>query len=196
MSDRAENQRKSYEFLRRKFEDGSPFSEREFFQASGFTKGSFKTYWTKHFRTLLKSLPDRMFVVRGVFRQFRTFEEFRDRVVTQNRSLAREYCPRSFPGVLIFEFFMPLRNEEALRGTLDALFFRDTVLSRIRRSKAELTQKFAVFPDEQDEEFLERLCIVAGEKFGGYSIDHCSGRFRVGDLKSKAEVFRDSGMFP
>ena len=35
--------------------------------------------------------------------------------------------------VLIFEFFMPLTNETHLRTALDALFYKDTILTGSRR---------------------------------------------------------------
>jgi len=41
---------------------------------------------------------------------------------------------------------------------------------------------------EAEGDYLDRIADFAGEKFGGYSISHVSGRFRAADLMTKEEA--------
>ena len=54
--------------------------------------------------------------------------------MTQVRAVGAwaDYSYRAFGNVMVFEFFMPLTNETALRGTLDSLFYDETILRKLR----------------------------------------------------------------
>jgi len=108
-------QQAAFEFLRDKYGTQELFSLGQFQAAAGFTAESMVTYMSKQFRDLLvEVLPDR-YRVSLAFRRYATWPQFRDNVVTQNRILTHEYSSSSYENVVMFEFFMPLRNEELLR---------------------------------------------------------------------------------
>src|SRR5262245_33160302 len=121
-----EPQRKAFEFLLRKFHTQELFTKQEFFKATGWARKTFNTYWPKQFKGLVVAVRD-SYRVHGVFGQIRNLDKFQELVVSQKRNLARSYKSSRFETVIVFEFFMPLRNEEYLRGVLDALFFKDSV---------------------------------------------------------------------
>jgi hypothetical protein len=197
MGARTENQEEAFKFLKRKFETMETFTKEEFQSAAGFNEGTFETYLAKQFKGLLKPVEPNRFRVSGVFRLFRTWKQFRDKVVTQNRNWGRTYKHIEFNNVVIFEFYMPLRNEEFLRETLDALFFKDAVVLRLKAIKdQEILNSFPREPDESTENYIERICRFVSDKFGGYSIVHVSGRFRADSLKPRAEVFGGNAIAP
>jgi len=104
-----------------RFGTQEPFTKAEFKIGTGWNKGTFDTYWTKQFETLLIPSHDGRFRVSEVFRRFDSWEKFR-RHVTQKRRVASDYTTHSYQTVMLFEFFMPLTNEAYLRTSLDALF--------------------------------------------------------------------------
>src|SRR5258708_40114570 len=107
MKSRTENQKKAFEFLKQKFETVGIFTKEEFKNATGFSEGSFKTYLGKQFKGLLLPVDSGHFRVSGVFRLFRTWEQFKDKVVTQNRNWRRKYDHLNYEDVVVFEFYMP-----------------------------------------------------------------------------------------
>jgi len=60
-------------------------------------------------------------------------EEAFARHVSQTRLVRSNYRKKEYDNVIIFEFFMPLANEAALRDSLDALFFKDIVMTRLEK---------------------------------------------------------------
>jgi hypothetical protein len=188
MSTNREKQVKAFEFLRKMFDAQTTFTAEQFQAETGFTRKSFQTYMSKQFRGLLRPLPSGNYRVSAVFRQFLTWPKFRDKVVTQNRNFARAYAPTTEDSVVIFEFYMPLRNEEYLRETLDSLFYKDTIKFRLNLiDRDELRAAFPEAAGEPLEHYLERVCQFVGGKFGGYSILHVSGRFRAAELMTQAD---------
>src|SRR5436189_5675552 len=87
---------------------------------------------SKHFRDLLVKVIDDKIRFSLAFRQYATWRKFRDNVVTQNRILTRQYERSSYENVAMFEFFMPLRNEDSLRAALDGLFYKDSIKFRLK----------------------------------------------------------------
>lgn len=123
------------------------------------------------------------------FRPFSTWDRFRQHVTQVRRVTATDYSYSSFDDVLMYEFFMPLTNEAALRNTLDALFYKDTILSKLRSCKSsDLRAQVAREPEETSENYLDRLCAWVAKRFHGYSISHVSGRFRNEDLCTREEA--------
>jgi hypothetical protein len=183
-----DNQQKAFAFLSEHCTSQAPFSRAEFKAATGFTEASFNTYLSKQFKPLLVPCPGNCFRVHLVFRQFNTWPKFRDLVVSQNRKLTRKYRSECHQYVLLFDFFMPLRNEEWLKSALDSLFFKDAITSRLKAIDAtELRKRFS-HADEAEEQYLHHICNWISDTFGGYSINHVSGRFKVGQLKNRREV--------
>jgi len=183
-------QRKAYEFLLNKFKTQELFSKEEFQAATGWCNSSFRTYFTKQFKNLLiyKS-KEQKYRVSESFRRFITWENFQD-LVTQNRKVASDYKVLTFDNVIIFEFFMPLTNESFLRNTLDALFYKDSVLSRLKTmDQKTLEQFFLKNNGESTEEYYDRICDWISQKFGGYSISHVNGRFMADNLKTYKQVY-------
>jgi hypothetical protein len=122
--------------------------------------------------------------VREVFRRFTTWERFQAHV-TQTRHVAADYTASTFDTVLLFEFFMPLTNEGYLRTALDALFYKDSIMARLKSAGAEKVKAhFPIKEGEVETAYLERVCVWISCKFVGYSISHVNGRYRAGELKS------------
>lgn len=137
------------------------------------------------------------FRVSLAFRQYAAWSKFRDRVVTQNRILTRKYERSSYENVVMFEFFMPLRNEESLRFALDGLFYKDSIKFRLKTiNDSELKKRFAPSTLEVDEDYLEGICSWIEDRFVGYSINHVNGRFRIGNLSTRVEVLEKEAKSP
>jgi hypothetical protein len=192
----SETQRKAFEFLLKKYNAQELFTLEEFKAATGWTVKTFKIYLSKQFKDLL--LPvDNAFRIHGVFGQYAKWAKFRDHVVSQRRRLVREYQSSCFESVMVFEFFMPLRNEEYLRTALDALFYKDSILTRLRSiDESSLHKHFARQHSESSAQYLESLCSWIGDKFVGYSIHHVAGRFRAGALRDHAETIKAAAVNP
>jgi hypothetical protein len=190
MAERTRHQEKAFAFLRKKFQTQESFSKSEFLEATNFTPTSFRNYFSKQFSELLKPVGPNQYRVSGIFRQFRTWKQFYENVVSQKRRLARQYAPEFYESVVIFEFYMPLRNELWLRESLDAMFFRDSVrlrLEGIPESELEAIEAALVArPTVTDR--IEKICDFVSAKFGGYSIALVNGRFRGGPLKNRSEI--------
>lgn len=191
MSAESENQKKAFEFIQQKFNSQELFTADEFQTATGYSDVSFTTYLSKQFRGLLIPTGEGHYRVSTVFRQFSTWKKFKDKVVTQNRNLGRTYKHSCYENVVIFEFYMPLRNEEFLRQTLDSLFYKDSVLFRLKLIKPiELHKAFPKLGDETEGQYFERICQFISEKFIGYSVNHVNGRYKAADIKTMQEAFK------
>jgi hypothetical protein len=194
---RVAQQRAAFDFLRDKYNTQELFTREQFQAATGFGDVSFDTYMSKHFRDLLVKVIDDKLRVSLAFRQYATWRKFRDNVVTQNRILTRQYERSSYENVVMFEFFMPLRNEESLRAALDGLFYKDSIKFRLKTiNEVDLKKQFPPQMIEADEDYLERICAWIADRFVGYSINHVSGRFRVGELRTKVEVLAEEARSP
>ena len=129
------------------------------------------------------------FRVTEAFRPYSKWEQFKQHVTQVRRVTATDYDKSEYDKVLIYEFFMPLTNELALRGTLDALFYKDTILARLRvLDSAGVEAQFLRTPGERDEEYLDRLCEWLSKRFVGYSIGQVGGRFRIGPLLTREQA--------
>lgn len=184
MSAESIGQQKAFAFLLDKFTKHEPFTKAEFQTATGWIKRSFNTYWHKQFKTLLVQLDNGDYRITEVFRRFATWEKFQTHV-TQNRRVAADYTTSTFDTVLLFEFFMPLSNEGYLRTALDALFYKDSIMVRLKSAGVEKVKAhFPINKSEAEAAYLDRVCVWISGKFVGYSISHVNGRYRAGELKS------------
>src|SRR5438477_6679760 len=151
-------QERAFLFLLEKYNSQEAFTKEELQAATDWSDVSFKTYWSKQFKDLLIPVGSK-FRVHGVFARFAEWSKFRDNVVTQNRNLQKPYKTSRFENVMLFDFFMPLRNEEYLRTALDALFFKDSVLFRLKAlNENEMNHHFPRPPEETQEQYFERIC--------------------------------------
>lgn len=183
-------QRRALIFLREHLQTQMPFTRTEFSQATGWTGVTLRTYWSKQFKRFFHEFAPRQFRVTEAFRPYITWKKFQQHV-TQNRQIAADYNRLEYETVLIYEFFMPLTNETALRTTLDALFFRDNIIPKLRAiPEAEITARIAPLPPPQEnvDEYLDRVASWIGDHFGGYSIYHVNGRFKVGRLLTREQA--------
>lgn len=183
------NQKNAFEFLLNKFHTQESFTKNEFQTATGWDNSAFNTYFSKQFKTLLLPVKkDGKYRVSEVFRRFMTWEKFQNHV-TQNRHVATDYSVLTYDNVMIFEFFMPLTNEGYLRTALDALFYKDSIISRLKTMEEKiLKQYFPPKTGESIEDYYNHICDWISSKFGGYSISHVNGRFRADELKSIQEA--------
>jgi len=158
--------------------------------ATGWTKSSLDTYWSKQFRGFMEELPNGRYRVKEGFRPYLDWRKFRS-LATQVKTASTDYRPAPpFESVVIYEFYMPLAHESALKTTLDSLFYKDAILPRLKRTgKAKLVSHgFQDIPGQSDDNFYARVLKLVDEKFGGYSIYHVDGRFRAGGLKTFDEA--------
>jgi len=190
-----DKQRSAFSFLRQRWMDQAIFTIAEFQNATGWSDVSFKTYLSKQFRGLVQEVGDK-YRVRLNFRKFATWDRFRWEVVSQARRYGRTYECIENTCAVVFEFFMPLRNEEWLRSALDGLFFEEPLRNRlVTRVQRDLLKNFPLAEGETSEKHTERVTKWISDKFGGYSVSHVSGRFRAAPLmtKSAATQFEQDG---
>jgi hypothetical protein len=134
------NQRAIFDFLSARFRSQESFKTKELERATDLNGQSFRTYWSKWIAQFTVPVDDVSFRVSEAFRSYSTWDRFRD-VATQVRRAASEYTSLIYNDVIMYEFFMPLTNEGLLRNALDALFFKDTVESRLKTLDKEKLNK-------------------------------------------------------
>jgi len=84
---------------------------------------------------------------------------------------------------------MPLTNEGHLRTTLDALFYKDTILAKLRTIRAsDLNKNFPHPAGQSDDDYHAPIMKFIEKHFVGYSISHVDGRFRSAGILSHDEV--------
>lgn len=186
-----ENQRRVFDFFVKHLDSKETFSRDDLEDVTDWNGATFRTHWSKQFRPLVIKVETGKYRVSEAFRRFATWNRFQQ-YVTQMRSTKPDYCGRRHDIVRIYEFFMPLSNEEDLRASLDLLFYKDTIQAQLKTiDSVELKSKFPQKEGELDEQYLERLCDWISDHFGGYSIYHVNGRFRAQPLRDRAKVGSD-----
>ena len=185
---KTDNQRKAFDFLKDHFESQAPFTKKDLEAVTTWKGKSFSTYWSKQLKPFVGSTDGRNFQVTEGFRPFATWGAFQ-RHVTQVRRVYSDYTLFRYDSLLIFEFFMPLRNETHLRTALDALFYKDTILRRLRAlDQTLIASHFPRHGGENEAAYVARLCEWLQKRVGGYSISTVSGRFRAQDLMTIQEA--------
>lgn len=185
------NQKLIFEFLHEKFLTQEPFTRDEVRSAvSGLAPSTLNTYWSKWIQNFLVNLSGKRFRVAEAFRPYSTWEKF-SWICTQNRRTYRDYTEYTYDNVMIYDFLMPLSNEEHLRSTLDALFYKDAVLARLKSIGYENLKKYLSIQDTASpDQILERAGQLVADRFSGYSIIHVSGRFRAAALSTLADAVK------
>lgn len=187
-----ENQKKVFEFLAEHLDSQEPFATDDLESITTWQGKTFKTYWSKQLAQFVTPSEGNKYRVSESFRPFTDWGKFQQHV-TQVRRIASDYRELTYKNVLTFEFFMPLSNEANLKTTLDALFYKDTILARLKaHDEAELDKHFPKKTSENKEAYLNRLCEWLARQFVGYSTTHVNGRFRAGSLCTKSEVANPS----
>ena len=193
-----ENQRSMYEFILARFKDQQPFDKDDVKATTTLAESSFDTYWSKQLRQLFVPAPSKKFRVGEAFRPLLPWEKFQQHV-TQVRRVSSDYSSFVHRHVVVFDFFLPLAQEEHLRRSLDALFYLDTIRTKLRIVELESVKR--VFPqdaNETDANFYERVALWIARRFGGYSISHVSGRFRAAGVLDQDAAFdlqREGGRY-
>src|SRR6266516_2291389 len=183
-----DSQRAAHKLLLKHLQSQEPFTLEEFIRVTGWDEpGTYKTYLNKHYKGLTESAGHNKYRVTESFRKLVTWRKFKQHV-TQVRRVVTNYTPTE-SAVLIFDFLMPLTNEAYLRTTLDALFFKDTLLARLKTIAAvELQRPFPRGGGVTDDDYFGEILRFIEERFVGYSISHVDGRFRSGKVLTQDEV--------
>ncbi|HEX8457643.1 MAG TPA: hypothetical protein VF656_10120 [Pyrinomonadaceae bacterium] len=183
-----ETQRKAFNFLVSHLRSQETFTLEEFRKDSGWDVETFRTYRSKQFKAFIEEVGNGQYQVRETFRPYVTWPKFQQHV-TQVKRVVTNYTPLMLDNVVIYEFYMPLANEGHLRTTLDSLFFRDTIIARLKTiGIQQLTAFFGEQNGESDDYYFQRILKFIEQKFAGYSIFHVNGRFRAGKLATQDEV--------
>jgi hypothetical protein len=176
-----ENQRAVFDFLVAHYKSQERFTKAELEAQTTWRGKTFSTYWTKLYEKFTLASGTNSFRVSDPFRPFISWSRFQ-RHVTQNRD-SSEYTLLRYDSLLIFEFFMPLTNETHLRTALDALFYKDSIVSRLKAcERQDLSRVFPLETNEIESHYFDRLCDWLASRFQGYSVTTVSGRFRAHDL--------------
>jgi hypothetical protein len=181
-------QRAAFAFLREHLQSQEPFTIEEFITATGWKKpGTLNTYLRKQYKGLIEKVDDTHLRVTDAFWKFVTWRKFKGHV-TQVRRVVSNYDPKSSK-VLIYDFLMPLTNEEHLRMTLDSLFYKDRVSARLRTiSVPVLSAKLPKEPRLTDPQYFDQILDFIKDRFVGYSINHVDGRFRSDTLLTQDQA--------
>jgi hypothetical protein len=183
------DQRAVYDFFKGKYASQEPFTQKDVAPLISWKKKTLSTYWSKQFKAFLVPAAHDTWRVGEGWRNYATFDKFKTFVTQVRVSAPSDYSLLLHDSLLIYEFFMPLTNETQLRTSLDALFYRDTVINRLKSMDAmQLQAQFPRDNNETDETYLFRLSEWISQKFLGYSISVVSGRFRVEDMVTLAEA--------
>jgi len=179
---------RAFEFLSERYQSQAFFTKDEFQDYSGWDPATFDSLFGNIFNPLLVAVGEDLFQVSEVFRRYSSLKRFQALLSKTPADLVN-YTGYYYDDVIVFEFFMPLRNEAVLKSTLDALFYKDTILNRLRAAPEEaLAAQFPMQPGEGEGDYFQRVCNWISTKFTGYSIGHFNGRFKGGRLKSFLEA--------
>ncbi len=183
-------QRRAFKFLRQHLLSGEHFVLRDFIEATGWDKpGTYKTYLQKQYRGLIENVEggsfrivlDGKYRVTEAFRKFLDWRKFRQHV-SQKRAVGGDYR-HSVSKVLVYDFLMPLTHETDLRITLDALFYEDTIVAKLKGiDRPKLNEYFKPTEGQTEVDYLKEILDFIGNNFVGYSIYHVDGRFRAADI--------------
>lgn len=183
-----ETQRKVFDLLKAKFVSRGTFSKEELAKAGNWAPKSVGTYISKQFKGLVLPTGNGLFTVGPAFVRYSTWAKFRE-LVTQVKTISLIDTVTTFSAVIVYDFFMPLTNEDHLRRGLDALFYKDSVRAGLLRlGLEEIKKHIPANEGERDEDYLERVCRWVDDRFSGYSILHVSGRFKVPPLRTMADA--------
>ena len=181
-------QKAAHKFFTERLQTLQPFTKQELMDVTGWSEGSLDTYWSKQYKGFIEQVDPNTYRVRENFRRFVPWKKFRS-LVTQVKSVPPSYAPTVFEQVVAYEFYLPLAHENALRITLDSLFYKDALLPRLQRiGVPALQSKFTKGLTQSDDEFIASVLKFVEVKFGGYSIYHVDGRFRGGKLSTQDEA--------
>ena len=186
--DQHDKTRLAYTYLQELTVSGEPYSDAEMVAATGWSQSTVKTYRGKHWSDWISRDDQQLLRVSTSFSTV-TLERFVE-VHGQSTDFYSKYATRRLYGdVVTYEFLLPLTKERELKQALDDLFYSDTLERLIREQGLDVFKP--QFPElgEADEHDGIRLVVqFVADHFGGYSISHVSGRFRAGEIVSRAQA--------
>lgn len=183
------SQRAVFDFLKQRLLDQHSFTKEQLRGLTNWTVNAFRTYWSKQFQHFMVPAPGDQFRVAESFRPYITWEKFRQHVTQMRRHGMAAYERIEHELVRIFEFYMPLTHEHALKDTLDALFYSDIIKPKLRAIDADaLNGQIPRRVGEPEDAHFNRICEFLDDKFGGYSVYHVDGRFRLEDLTTQMQA--------
>ncbi|HLG70654.1 MAG TPA: hypothetical protein VK009_09560 [Chloroflexota bacterium] len=188
-----DNQHAVHEFLKEHYRTQDSFTKAELRAITKWPKeDTFRTYWAKQYAPLLVRTGANRFRVGEAFRPFVSWQSFQ-RHVSQVRRVSSDYTFLTYSKLLIFEFFMPLRNETILKSSLDTVFYKDRISARLKAVSSELHMRFPKRQGETDDQYMAFIQIWLADRFSGYSIHHVAGRFKGDATLSFKEVAKLQG---
>ena len=182
-------QEMAWAFLLKQYKSQELFTKEELNAEVGWGT-NINTYWSKKIKTLLIEQKKNRYRVSESFRRLLDLEAFKKHI-SQTTRVSTNYKTFSHRNVVQFEFFLPLANEIFLRSVLDNLFYKDSILSRLKTFEIEKLQtKIPQTEGEITKDYLDRICNWISDRFIGYSIYHVNGRYRASDLKTHKEALQ------
>jgi hypothetical protein len=160
-------QKKSFEFLTEHFQSQHPFTLEELRIASGWPASTFRTYFKKQLQDLVDEISPGIYRVSEIFILYSTWKRFQT-VVSQRRILRTPYKETRSGSVVMYEFYMPLKHETALKDTLDSLFYRDIIDARLKNiSIVKLRHEMqGTIDDANNDKFIAKVIALVADKFG------------------------------
>jgi hypothetical protein len=181
-----DKQRKAYDFLLRYAKSQEQFTAEELGVYVGWENTTPSTNLGKQFKSVV-SKEGKLYRVKRQFIHLDE-EEFVKRT-SQKEHILPSYKRTSYNSVLFYEFLMPLTREDLLKQALDSLFFKNTLLDKLK--SLGLDSFYSVLPrrtGESDDIYGGRIAAEVSKYFGGYSITHANGRFRADALLTQTEA--------
>lgn len=179
---------------------GNVITFKELLKVTDWSENNLETNISKRIREFLidnykrgVSLTERRYYVnRNILNV--DLEDFHDLFRQKNWIFSR-YNLLEHERVRIYDFYLPLTNENLLRQNLDELFFKDTLNKRLKAINLdELTPIYEQNDHETVPDYYMRLTKEASNLFWGYSISHVGGRFRTGDkILTKEQAAKKKG---
>lgn len=183
-----QNQRNIFDFFSEHLEIKDIFTKEELEAVTDWSGQTFATYFSKQFKPFVVEDEPGRYRVSEAFRRYNTWKKFREHVTQVKRVTSVDYTHKEFSIVRIFEFFMPLSNEAILRKALDALFFKDTIIARLKTIKPEELRQYFPKNNDSNDSYYDNICDWISKNFGGYSVYHVNGRFRTQELASRVDI--------
>lgn len=179
----------AFTFLSKRMRSRKSFTIKQLAAACGWEEATPRTYLRKHWDGLVDRQDNGSYFVKNEFARL-SLEAFL-RQGTQVKQVFTVYERRKHEHLVLYEFLLPLTQEERLRRALDELFFRDTMEQRLKEIGMATVARFMNRKKrETDKSLVRRVLEFAEDKIGGYSISHVSGRFRAAPLKTRSRAMR------
>src|SRR3990170_5867653 len=161
--------RQAYEFLTQHSISNQSFSVDDVATAIGWKRRTPETYIRKLWKDFLDVRSMDEIRVKPEFQRV-TEQKFLE-LVTQRRKVFANYQRVKYDSIVIYEFLLPLKREDQLRAALDDLFYTDTIRRRLREIGIDMVRTWIPSTaQESEDDYLNRVCELIADKFGGYSI--------------------------